>query len=140
MKKLLLLICLTITFGITNFTFSQSSQESLIGKWQLISSSGGITGKGITIKNRTIIEFTPDCRYSHYEQDSLIRSNTYNIFKSTSKHGKQKDSGQIQFGNSSFKKSFSIHNNRLIIRESYPDGFTFIYKKVPISKTQRNGL
>ncbi len=138
MKKLLILICLTLTFGITNFTFSQSSQEGLIGKWQLVGSSGGITGKGITIKNKTVIEFTSDCRYHHYEQDSLIRSNTYSLFKSKSNYGNQKDSGQIQLGKSPFKNSFTIDDNRLIIRQPYVDGFAFIYMKVPITKTQRN--
>ena len=63
MKKLIPIICLVISLNFTSSLFSQSTQENLIGKWHLVSNSGGITGRGFPIKERTVIEFTSDCKY-----------------------------------------------------------------------------
>ncbi len=134
MKNLLPLFCLTLCLAFNSFTFSQSPQERLNGKWHWISSSGGITGKGTIVKKGTVIEFTSDCRYNHYEKDTLKYSKTYSLLKATSKYGNRKNTDLIQFGNSSFKKSFSIRKNRLVLREPYPDGFTRIYQRVPPPK------
>ena len=114
-------------------SFAQSQQVSLIGKWQLISTSGGITWKGFEINKNTIVEFTSEFKYMSFKQDSLEYSNTYYLSKSAPEYGRRDSIGILVLGSNSFNKyKFSLQKNRLILREPYPDGFTRIYAREPM--------
>jgi len=134
MKNLLSLLYLIFSIGISNVSFSQSPQDSILGKWHLISSSGGVTGKGFPIKKKTIVEFTLDYTYKLYEQDSLKYIHPYSFIKSTSKHLRTDSTAILQIGNSPFRKyKFFFRKNKLLLREPYPDGFTRVYMRISSS-------
>ena len=128
MKSLRLGLWLILILCTSNFIFSQSPQESLIGKWQLINTSGGITGKGFAVKKKTVVVFTSDCKYISYLQDSIQYVETYYIKKSTPEYGRRDSVDILLIGSGSLRSyKFSLHKNRLILREPYPDGFTRVY-------------
>lgn len=105
--------------------------EQLIGKWYLISTSGGMTGKGFPIKENTVIEFTSDCRYKSYEQDILKYQKTYKVIAYSSNYGHRDIKNIIQIGVSRLNTyEFILDKNRLILRESYVEGFTRLYRRV----------
>lgn len=128
MNKILPFVLTVILIGICACSYSQSTQEALLGKWQLVNSSGGITGKGFPIKKNAIIEFTADCQYLSFEQDSLEQKSTYYLTKSLSKYRKKDSLNILLIGYGDFKKyELYITKTRLILHEPYADGFTRVY-------------
>lgn len=134
MGKTLFFIYIIASIGFSSCLSSQSPQEHLIGKWHLISTSGGMTGKGFPVKKKTVIEFTPDCQYKTYEQDTLKYVRTYHLLKFVEKHNRRDNTNLLQIGTNSFVKHEILFNkNKLILREPHVDGFTFVYIRVPSS-------
>lgn len=128
MKSSLSLLWLVFSMGIIDFSFSQTTQESLIGKWKLVSTSGGITGKGFAINEKTIVEFTPDCDYIKYVQDSIQYIKTYHLIKSAPEYGRKDSADVVHIGKGALTKyKFSVQQNSLILRELYADGFVRVY-------------
>jgi hypothetical protein len=132
MKNLFPLLCLTLSLSVNSFTFSQTTQERLIGKWQLIGTSGGITGKGFRIEKNTVIEFTLDCKYKSFEEDSLKYTKTYSLLKDVQKPKRRVSGDILHIGKGFFGKyEMYFREKRLVLREPYPDGFTRVYRRVP---------
>ncbi|MGB3145803.1 MAG: hypothetical protein WBB24_17020, partial [Maribacter sp.] len=53
---------------------------------------------------------------------------TYNIKKSTPEYGRRDSVDILLIGSGPLRSyKFSLHENRLILRERYPDGFTRVY-------------
>ena len=151
MKKLLQILCITLSLGLATSAFSQLSKEKLIiGTWQLIYKSGGLTGKIIysdSIMKRKKIEFTSDSIYREFHRDSLIYESKYHFGKTQSKYAldliiikghRQKLLKRLSF---SQRQVFSIRNGLLSLsREKCHDCFKSNYRRVfpprPIKRKQ----
>lgn len=135
MKNTSILIFLITNLGFHSQVFSQSLQERVIGKWQLVQTSGGITGRGFPIKKKIVIEFTPECRFNRYENDSLKSTRTYHLTKSKARYSGQGYKDILDLGNGgSFNNSIRINKNQLILAHEVADGFIKIYNKTSAKK------
>lgn len=126
-----------LSFCIAHGAFSQESVDGLIGKWQFVSKSGGMTGKIIVANPEDqpkIIEFTSDSIFREYKGDSLIFEKHYQVIKSKSIfHSRSQDI--IIFDKKSVKQSFSVHGSRLTLKDECYDCFGHIYRRVkPLEK------
>ena len=134
MKNSLQLIYIILSLGFVTSALSQSQKEKLIGKWQLISKSGGRTGKTInqdSTKAKSIIEFTSDSIYRFYESDSLRFERNYHFIKSKSIYS-SRDSVYLLKGAGFGSKSFNIYNNKLILIQECYDCYSFRYRRLSI--------
>lgn len=79
-----------VMLGSSNYQplFSQPLQEKIIGKWQLVQTSGGRSGGGFLIKKKTVIEFVSGCRFNKYENDSLRFTSIYDLKKSKQRYSR----------------------------------------------------
>jgi hypothetical protein len=66
-----------VIFGLSSLMSGCASEETIVGKWKLVESSGGITGGGrIPLPDMTV-EFTKDGRVIWYEDNEPAYSSTY---------------------------------------------------------------
>ena len=90
MKKLLLIILVSITFFGCKKDNSFNYSSSLTGKWSWLRSCGGFVGcVGPEIEHVTInVVFTSDSIYNYFQNDTLKYSTRFSTYRLLSKEGK----------------------------------------------------
>jgi len=107
--------------------------KELIGKWNWLSSSGGIAGTIYTPENtgdNILIEFTSDSIFKRYLNDSLIMESTFSIQISKSIY--DHDSTQmLVFEDAYMLQSFELQSpDELVLFDEVYDGFINHYKRI----------
>jgi len=130
MKKIILVYMLSTLLIVS--CEEDTLPDGLIGKWEWISSSGGIAGITETPEstgNNIEIVFTANSTFMMYRNDSLIVERKYDIIeaKSILNHKLTK---MISFDDDQFRKSFLVTPEELYLADEVYDGFTYRYKRI----------
>lgn len=130
MKRLLVLIFIICQFYACTDDTPKASE--LIGKWNWISSSGGIAGSTYTpeITGETIIlEFNSNSDYKMFRNDSLIIDCQFSIIKAESIYNHE-ITDMIEC-NGYLRRSFLFNaEGDLILADEAYDGFTSQYERI----------
>jgi hypothetical protein len=131
---LLFLFAFILLVSCTKENSIPSSQSSdLAGKWNWVSSSGGIAGITYTPKSlkKTIkIEYDTNFIYRYYENDTLKSESGYQLIKGRSIYS-QDSTMIITMGNSSIRQSYQIRSrDTLILMDECFDCFNHLYVRI----------
>lgn len=130
MKKFLLFVLLiSLFYACADDT---SVPNDLVGKWNWISSSGGIAGTTYTpgsTGETIVLEFTSDSVYKQYRNDLLIVNCEFSIIQAESIYN-HKITDMIDC-DGSLRRSFSFTaSGDLILADEAYDGFTSQYERI----------
>lgn len=135
MKKAFPVLCLILSL-VVNSSFSQSVQENLIGKWQLVRSGGGRTGNGVPIRKKGILEFTTHGKLNIYGKDSLESSYPYRLVKSAPKYGKKDSTNYLEVnGTSGRTLGIFVADHLLSLSGTENDNQISTFRKVSLAYT-----
>jgi len=102
----------------------------LVGKWEWVSSIGGIMGAHLTPQRLGYtywIGFTTDSLYQVYDKNNhLTSSNRFTVFNAVSiftTHLHQ----MLKTNNNSIRSSFEVRNDSLFMYEEVDDGFNDVF-------------
>lgn len=130
MKKFLLFtLFISLFYACANDT---PVPNDLVGKWNWISSSGGIAGTTYTPENTgdtIILEFTSDSVYKQYRNDSLIVNCEFSIIQAESIY--DHEITEMIDCDGYLRRSFSFTTSGdLILADEAYDGFTSQYERI----------
>jgi hypothetical protein len=132
MKKILLIISLV---GLVILSCKKESQKltTLVGRWDWISSSGGIAGITYTPQStgvRKIVEYTNDSVFRLIQNDTLLGECKYHLIKSKSVYN-QDSALMITYDKYPIRQSFSFTNQDiLIVEDDCYDCFQSTFKRL----------
>jgi hypothetical protein len=130
--KMKFLIITLLTLVALSCTKETTSSFNLTGKWDWVSSSGGIAGITYTPKStgvRKVVEFTNDSVFRYYQKDTLTFETRYHILKSKSIYS-QDSTFLITFDNHSLRQSYILKNDTLILNDECYDCFENVYVRI----------
>jgi len=110
------------------------TSDSLVGNWQWISSSGGITGQDrqtpASTKIEVTIQFTSDNRFIRYENGIKTQETTYTPQRGKSIYDVSGQSNLINIDDSSIRYNYRLENNELYLLEECYDCYTHHYVRI----------
>lgn len=129
MKRLLILLGLVLlTASCSIQSFPESSREKLVGRWELIRSSGGISGETHEHQNEKIVlEITKDS-IKNYKDGSLTSSSEYTLEKGETIRSSE-EVPLIKYSNGR-KQSFEFSSGHLILYDECYDCYQYEYVKL----------
>ncbi len=89
--------------------------DSIVGTWELSGDVNGFSGR-VTVHtpgNDTLVIFTADGKYSHYDHSTLSVSGTYTVKLDTNSVDHTVKNRIIFNGNADLREFFEISNNQL---------------------------
>ena len=131
MKMKLLMITL-LALASLSCVKESSILNNLTGKWDWVSSTGGIAGITYTPKStgvKKVIEFTIDSVFRYYQKDTLTYETKYHILKSKSIYS-QDSTFLISFDNHSIRQSYILKNDTLFLNDECYDCFGSTYVRI----------
>ena len=126
------LLAITCILVLTSCSDETIPPRDLVGKWNWISSSGGIAGAIYTPENTgetIILEFTSDSLYKQYRNDSLIINCEFSIIQAESIYDHEITDMIDCDGYLRRSFSFTASGDLILADEAY-DGFTSQYKRI----------
>jgi hypothetical protein len=132
MTKLSFLLIISMIFVFSCTKEDISTNHSLTGEWQWVSSSGGITGKTITPTTAGFerkLVFTSKSKYSQYKNDELEKSGTFEIVRAKSIY-KVELVDFIKFDDGTMSVIQEISSNDLSLADNKFDGYGETYKRI----------
>jgi hypothetical protein len=103
--------------------------ESLIGEWNYVSSSGGLSGLGAPDFNGTHIEFKKSGKFIRYDQNNKkINKSEFDFVEGKCIHSNQHSGSKIRYA-ASGNESFRISNDTLYLDSEFQDGLSQIYTR-----------
>jgi len=112
----------------------EATGNSLVGKWQWVSSNGGITGQDQqtpeTIKTTIHIQFSSDNQFIRYENGVKTQETTYILQKGKSIYSATESSDLISIDNSGIRYSYRLENNQLYLFDECYDCYTHQYVRI----------
>ncbi len=131
-KRLIIVSVLSFTL-LTSCHKDKLEANDLIGKWNWLSSSGGIAGTTYTPESTgdvVVIEFTPDSVFRRYLNDSLIIESTFSIRSSESIYD-HNPTQILVFDPDYVRQSFQFESpDELVLLDEVYDGFVSRYRRM----------
>jgi hypothetical protein len=110
-----------------------SNLKKIFGKWQWVSSTGGLAGKTITPASEGYslrVEFRTNGIYRKYKSDTLAEQKKFSFSPETSIHH-HKPVWTVSFDEGSPKMAISFSGpDTLILDEQVFDGFEHVYSRI----------
>jgi hypothetical protein len=130
MKKITFIFAMLLLFSCNHEIISPTSENSLNGKWNWISSSGGFAGHTITPESekKTVIIEISNSSLKKYENGNLVFENTFTIKTQSSIFGG--DRKMIVPNNDGMKQSFEIADGKLFLSEECADCYQSKYARI----------
>ncbi len=131
MRKLFLLVLVVVLLG-ASCDDHTPVPNSIIGKWNWISSTGGIAGSTYTPQNTgesIRLEFSSDSMYSQYLNDSLLYRCAFSIIQSESIYNNELT--QMIECTGFLRRSFSFDlEGNLLLSDEAADGYIRQYERI----------
>lgn len=133
MKPYHLFILLPFIVACKSIEFPTDTCKKVLGKWQLVSKTGGITGKTTLIpKEQTttlVFKKTGDC-VQQVKEESHTKKYSFSIGKSIQNSSERNDLIEYQEGSRIVKQSFQLRGaDTLILSDECHDCFQYVYRR-----------
>lgn len=131
MKKLIFAFFALLTLVSCSRGEDETDNTSFVGKWNWVSTSGGIGGTTSTPSSTgktVVLNLNEDNTYSITTNNTVTSSGTYNLYKDVS-NLTHYEATFIQFSGVSTKPTIVIVNEQLILNDDVNDGYLSIYQK-----------
>jgi len=133
MKTLLMIVVFVLmisVFGCQKELSTKSTGNGLVGKWEWVSSSGGISYVHLTPSTLGYpywIAFTNDSMYQVYARkiNVMTSSNRFTVFNAISIFTTHLH--QMMKADNMIRSSFEVRNDSLFMSEEVSDGFNMIF-------------
>ena len=130
MKKPILLFALSVVlFGCKDD--SPAPDNSLVGTWDWVSTSGGIAGITYTPETEhysSELLIGAEYTYTLYKADTLAFESTY-VLPATTPAGYPDDYHYIHIGDGEYFYAYYVKGDFLYIADVFPDGFATVYHR-----------
>ena len=116
-----------LIFGCKKISTPDEDSKLIFGQWEYSSDSGGFSGGGgsTTFKDDSWVEFSEKGVYKVYEGSKKVQRLRFKI-EPNDGYAKYK----INFSSSGILDySYVIEDNKLILRETVSDGFSYVFIK-----------
>jgi len=130
MKKITFIFAFFLLISCNHEVISPASENSLNGKWNWISSSGGFAGHTITpeTEKKTVVLEISNSAVKKYENGNLVFEYTFTIQTHSSIFGG--DRKMIIPENDGIKQSFEIAGGKLSLSEECADCYQSKYERI----------
>lgn len=130
MKKVIFALVILFLFSCNNDSEIEKN-DSILGKWKWIESSGGISGRTDSPSNtgKNILLEISESTIKTYENGLLKTENSYQIQWQNSILGGKREMIIIGTGSNEFKQSFEVKSNVLYLSDECFDCFQSKYAK-----------
>jgi len=129
MTRRALLALAIVAFVLASLLSGCASENTIVGKWKLVESSGGITGGGRSPLPDMTVEFTKDDKVTWYEDGEPIWASSYST--GIEKTVFSLDPAPVIYLNDEPFYAYSLPDkNTLVLSENACDGFSDEYHRV----------